>query len=40
MHVDHIRMLGGVCIDYCVANNPTDLLFGALCRLRLSFSST
>ena len=28
VHVDHYHLLAGVCIDYCVAINRTDLLFG------------
>jgi hypothetical protein len=30
VHVDHYRQLGGVCVDYCVAINRTDLLFGTI----------
>jgi hypothetical protein len=30
VHVDHYRLLGGVCVDYCVAINRTDLLFGPI----------
>lgn len=30
VHVDHYHLLAGVCIDYCVAINRTDLLFGPI----------